>query len=69
MYRGFIGFNFQIKLYFFQIVLVFVNSVEPDEMMHYACFFLFFFYLILYIPSTIFQLYRDGSSRVEPVLS
>ena len=27
------------------------------------------FYLILYIPSTIFQLCRDGSSCVEPVLS
>ena len=25
--------------------------------------------LILYIPSTIFQLYRNGSSWVEPVLS
>ena len=25
--------------------------------------------LILYVPSTIFQLYRDGSSWVEPVLS
>ena len=31
-----------------------------------ACFFVC---LILYVPSTIFQLYRDGSSRVEPVLS
>ena len=27
------------------------------------------FDLILYIPSTIFQLYRDMSSWVEPVLS
>ena len=27
------------------------------------------FDLILYIPSTIFQLYRDESSWVEPVLS
>ena len=27
------------------------------------------FYLILYVPSTIFQLNRDGSSWVEPVLS
>ena len=25
--------------------------------------------LILYVPSTIFQIYRDGSSWVEPVLS
>ena len=29
----------------------------------------FLFNLILYVPSTIFQLYRDGSSWVEPVLS
>ena len=27
------------------------------------------FDLVLYVPSTIFQLYRDGSSWVEPVLS
>ena len=27
------------------------------------------FDLILYVPSTIFQLYRDRSSLVEPVLS
>ena len=27
------------------------------------------FYFILNVPSTIFQLYRDGSSLVEPVLS
>ena len=31
----------------------------------YVCLFDF----ILYVPSTIFQLYRDGSSWVEPVLS
>ena len=30
---------------------------------------LLFFYLILNDPSTIFQLNRDGSSWVEPVLS
>ena len=29
----------------------------------------FLFDLILYVPSTIFQLYRDGSSWVESVLS
>ena len=29
----------------------------------------FLFDLILYVPSTIFQLYRDGSSWVQPVLS
>ena len=31
--------------------------------------FSFLFNLIVYIPSTIFQLNRDGSSWVEPVLS
>ena len=31
--------------------------------------FVFLFDLILYVPSTIFQLYRDESSWVEPVLS
>ena len=31
-------------------------------------FLICFFYLILYVPSTIFQLNRDGSSWVEPVL-
>ena len=34
-----------------------------------CCFVLFLFDLILYVPSTIFQLNRDGSSKVEPVLS
>ena len=32
-----------------------------------CCFCLFD--LILYVPLTIFQLYRDGSFLVEPVLS
>ena len=31
--------------------------------------FVCLFDLILYVPSTIFQLYRDGSSWVESVLS
>ena len=31
--------------------------------------FVCLFDLILYVPSTFFQLYRDGSSLVEPVLS
>ena len=33
-----------------------------------VCWFLYFD-LILYVPSTIFQLYREWSSWVEPVLS
>ena len=35
----------------------------------YKRLFVCLFDLILYIPSTIFQLNRDGSSWVEPVLS
>ena len=33
------------------------------------CLFVCLFDLILYVPSTIFQLNRHGSSWVEPVLS
>ena len=36
---------------------------QPNS--HRVCLFA----LILYVPSTIFQLYRDGSSWVEPVLN
>ena len=34
-----------------------------------VCLFVCLFDLILYVPSTIFQLERDGSSWVKPVLS
>ena len=37
-------------------------DIHPDS-------FVCLFDLILYVPSTIFQLNRDGSSWVEPVLS
>ena len=37
-----------------------INSTQPV---------LLLFDLILYVPSTIFQLYGGGSSWVEPVLS
>ena len=42
-----------------------------NELMSFVvnCFFFGLFDLILYVPSTIFQLNRDGSSWVEPVLS
>ena len=61
------------------------NSEDPDEMLHNVAFHqglhclqrgklssekeLFFFYLILNVPSSIFQINRDESSWVEPVLS
>ena len=35
----------------------------------FSSFFFLLFALILYVPSTIFQLNRDGSSWVEPVLN
>ena len=41
---------------------IFTNSVTVYS-------FVCLFDLILYVPSTIFQLCRDGSSWVEPVLS
>ena len=40
-----------------------------SEKINNACITNDFFDLILYVPSTIFQLYRDRSSWVEPVLS
>ena len=40
------------------------NMVELKTRNYFVCLF----DLILYIPSTIFQLNRDGSSWVEPVL-
>ena len=43
------------------------GSVASSEKMHERYFFLFD--LILYVPSKNFQLKRDGSSWVEPVLS
>ena len=45
-------------------VLCFNNNSFLGEDL--ACFCLFD--LILYVPSTIFQLNRDGSSCIEPVL-
>ena len=47
----------------------FMNSLQSTitllESSHVVCLI----DLILYVPSTIFQLNRDGSSWVEPVLS
>ena len=46
-----------------KILTVFCQNVIVN------CRIYFGFDLILYVPSTTFQLYRDGSSWVEPVLS
>ena len=42
VYRGVTGYNFQQKSIFFSLKIVFVlaNSVDPDEMPHYAAFHL-----------------------------
>ena len=51
------------------------KDLQPPEKsdLQYKCLvlilFVCLFELILYIPSTTFQLNRDGSSWVEPVLS
>ena len=50
--------NVQLKILY--------NSINP---LLYRLFLDHLFDLILYVPSTIFQLNRDGSSCVEPVLS
>ena len=41
------------------------KKFKVDENSTFVCLF----DLILYVPSTIFQLNREGSSWVEPVLS
>ena len=49
------------------ILMLFRNKFDNFYNTGAQCFDLFD--LFLYIPSTIFQLYRDGSSWVESVLS
>ena len=45
-----------------------LNEAKSDtEAPFFTCFLFVLFDLILYVPSTIFQLYRDGSFWVEPV--
>ena len=56
--------NFRLsQLHTLHLTLILLNpSIYRD-------LFVCLFDLILYVPSTVFQLYRDGSSWVEPVLS
>ena len=53
--------------------MFYLHRQETDFLMKviikFVCLFACLFDLILYVPSTIFQLNRDGSSLVEPVLS
>ena len=46
-----------------------VDSTPNHIQEFLSCLFVCLFDLSLYVPSTIFQLYRDGSSWVEQVLS
>ena len=47
------------------IIYVIIILIHAIIIILFVCLF----DLILYVPSTIFQLYRNGSSWVEPVLS
>ena len=49
-------------------VCTYVRTYLRTYVPTYVCMYCLFD-LIFYVPSTIFQLYRDGSSWVEPVLS
>ena len=49
----------------FKLVLLGLRCLCKRSMIWFVCLF----DLILNVPSTIFQLYREGSSWVEPVLS
>ena len=49
----------------YRLALGHVNDMRCLEKVHAFCLF----DLILYIQSTIFQILRDGSTWVEPVLS
>ena len=55
-----------ICLYMFRYIGV---PVSVDAQYDWTWLIILLFDLILYVPSTIFQLYRDGYSWVEPVLS
>ena len=60
------SFSQFLQVFFFRICLIpLFNTMDSSTIFVLFCLF----DLILYIPSTIFQLYRDGSSWVEPVLS
>ena len=61
----------------YAILRTYIQTVKSFNKQQRACFKInnyalkddVLFDLILYVPSTIFQLNRDGSSWVEPVLS
>ena len=54
----------------FEIAMVNQASLFKPVQLHYIYLLVFvLFDLILYVPSTIFQLNREESSWVEPVLS
>ena len=71
-------YNFRLKCFvYLNLCIVILNRLQHGsgcfgEYTQFSCHLIIqlcLFDLILYIPSTIFQLNRDGSSWVEPVLS
>ena len=66
--KQYASFTISMKLDSTNVVDIYVDSVTQLPVIGkilYSCLF----DLILYIPSTIFQLNRDGSSWVDSVLS
>ena len=59
------NYELTLHVFFFNLILTMLNNVPTRFAEHKICLF----DLIFYVPSTIFQLYRDGSSWVQPVLS
>ena len=62
------GFS-SLFLISFPIHIDTISTGLPIVYFIFVCLFVCLFDLILYVPSTIFQLNRDRSSWVEPVLS
>ena len=65
---------FYFFIYIQYLTIYIINGPGSDSklkayMSHFLTFLISLFDLILYVPSTIFQLNRDVSSWVEPVLS
>ena len=71
-YSTYLNQNLRAKISFkidFTHMFSHVNVGSAQWTLYSAVSFVCLFDLILYIPSTIFQLNRDGSSWVEPLLS
>ena len=65
LFSNFVGSLFLDESVFFKIIC----SLNRVKARLNETFLVFLFVLMLYVPSTIFQLNRDGSSLAEPVPS